>query len=142
MSTLDQPIARPAAEAQPEARKLVPHKRPPFRDTWWRHLVAWVAIAVSLFPVAYIVSAAFSTNAALEGSSLIPSQVTLANFDHLFNGSKAVSEQIFSSVHYWRWYANTIIVATATALLTVALGALAAYAFSRFRFRGRRLGNR
>src|SRR5437870_7782804 len=33
-----------------------------------------------------------------------------------------------------------MIVAGATALLTVLLGALAAYAFSRFRFRGRRLG--
>jgi arabinogalactan oligomer/maltooligosaccharide transport system permease protein len=140
VSSLEQPSARAAVEAQPVARKLTPHKRPPIRDTWWRHLVAWIAIVVSLFPVAYIVSAAFSTNAALEGSSLIPSHVTLANFDHLFNGSKAVSEQIFSSVHYWRWYMNTVIVATVTALLTVALGALAAYAFSRFRFRGRRMG--
>jgi arabinogalactan oligomer/maltooligosaccharide transport system permease protein len=33
-----------------------------------------------------------------------------------------------------------MIVATATALLTVMLGALAAYAFSRFRFKGRRTG--
>src|SRR5262249_34287735 len=106
MSTLDQPIARPAAEAQPEARKLVPRRRPPLRDTWWRHLVAWVAIVISLFPVAYIFSAAFSANASLEGSSLIPAHVTLENFRHLFYGSKAVSEQIFASVHYWRWYAN------------------------------------
>jgi arabinogalactan oligomer / maltooligosaccharide transport system permease protein len=140
MSTLEQPIPRAAAEAEPQARKLAPRKRPPFREVWWRHLVAWVSIVICLFPVAYILSAAFSADASLEGSSLIPASLTLDNFRHLFFGSKAVSEQIFASVHYWRWYLNTIIVATATALLTVALGALAAYAFSRFRFRGRRLG--
>jgi len=41
---------------------------------------------------------------------------------------------------YLRWYANSLIVAGVSALLTVLLGALAAYAFSRFRFKGRRLG--
>ena len=76
----------------------------------------------------------------LTGSSLIPQHVTLVNFTHLLHGSKAVSEQIFSSVHYARWYLNTVIVATFTALFTVMLGALAAYAFSRFRFKGRRMG--
>src|SRR5207249_12309902 len=35
---------------------------------------------------------------------------------------------------------NTIIVATAVAVLSVLLSAFAAYAFSRFRFRGRRMG--
>ena len=33
-----------------------------------------------------------------------------------------------------------MVVASATAFVTVLLGALAAYAFSRFRFRGRRMG--
>ena len=33
-----------------------------------------------------------------------------------------------------------MIIATAAAILTVMLGALAAYAFSRFRFKGRRIG--
>ena len=33
-----------------------------------------------------------------------------------------------------------MIVAASTAILTVLLGALAAYAFSRFRFKGRRMG--
>ena len=39
-----------------------------------------------------------------------------------------------------RWYANSIVIAAVTAVLTVLLGALAAYAFSRFRFKGRRIG--
>src|SRR5439155_6524587 len=128
------------AVAEPRAAERRVRKRPRWKDTWWRHLVAILAVVVSLFPIAYIVSAAFSANASLTGSTLIPSHVTLVNFTHLIHGSKAVSEQIFSSVHYGRWYLNTVIVATFTALFTVMLGALAAYAFSRFRFKGRRMG--
>ena len=43
-------------------------------------------------------------------------------------------------MHYVRWFVNSMIVCFATAILTVLLGALAAYAFSRFRFTGRRMG--
>ncbi|MGZ4388214.1 MAG: ABC transporter permease subunit, partial [Gaiellaceae bacterium] len=41
---------------------------------------------------------------------------------------------------FLRWFLNMLLVAFGTAFLTVILGAFAAYAFSRFRFRGRRLG--
>jgi arabinogalactan oligomer/maltooligosaccharide transport system permease protein len=41
---------------------------------------------------------------------------------------------------FLRWFLNTIIVAVVAAIGTVILGALAAYAFSRFRFKGRRMG--
>ena len=138
MSTAEQ-VAQPAAIAEPGVAERRPRKRV-WKDMWWRHLVAIVAIAVSLFPVAYIVSAAFSANATLTGSTIIPQSLTLSNFSNLLHGSKAVSEQIFSSVHYARWYLNTVLVATFTAVFTVLIGALAAYAFSRFRFKGRRMG--
>jgi arabinogalactan oligomer/maltooligosaccharide transport system permease protein len=38
------------------------------------------------------------------------------------------------------WFGNTIVIAATTAILTVFLGALAAYSFSRMRFTGRRVG--
>jgi arabinogalactan oligomer/maltooligosaccharide transport system permease protein len=41
---------------------------------------------------------------------------------------------------YINWYINSIIVALVTAIASTILGALAAYAFSRFRFKGRRVG--
>lgn len=140
MTSYEESIAQAAAAADVRVAKRQLPRRPRWKDTWWRHLVAIVAIVVSIFPIAYIVSAAFDANASLTGSSLIPAHLTLVNFTHLLHGSKAVSEQIYSSVHYARWYLNTVIVATLTALLTVMLGALAAYAFSRFRFKGRRMG--
>ena len=101
------------------------------RDTWWRHLIGIVAVLFSLFPIAYVASGAFSAVPSLSAARLIPDQVTLKNFSLLFNEP---------ATHYWRWYANTMIIAVCVSILTVLLGALAAYAFSRFRFKGRRLG--
>ena len=46
--------------------------RPSSRDTWWRHVVAIVAVVFALFPVVYIVSAAFNGDHSLSGASLIP----------------------------------------------------------------------
>jgi arabinogalactan oligomer/maltooligosaccharide transport system permease protein len=110
-----------------------------FRGTWWRHLVGLAAIVFALFPVAYITSAAFSVDGTLTGASLIPRAVTLDNFRTILSGTVTVGGDV-NDIPYPRWYANSIVVSLATSVLTVMLGALAAYAFSRFRFRGRRLG--
>jgi arabinogalactan oligomer/maltooligosaccharide transport system permease protein len=107
--------------------------------SWWRHLVALAAVVVSVFPVAYIASAAFSVDGTLTGASLIPREVTLDNFRTILSGEVVVAGSA-NDIPYPRWYANSLIVSLTTAVLTVMLGALAAYAFSRFRFRGRRLG--
>jgi len=112
-----------------------------WRGTWWRHAIALIAVVISLFPIAYIVSAAFNGNQSLTGSSLIPDRVTLDNFRSLFEGQQdTTGHATFQDAHYGWWFANSMIVAGATALLTVLLAALSAYAFSRFRFKGRRLG--
>jgi arabinogalactan oligomer / maltooligosaccharide transport system permease protein len=115
-------------------------KGPSFSDTWWRHLIAIVAAVISLFPVAYIISAAFNADSSLSGSSLIPHHVTLDNFRSLFGNQQHVTgHATFQNAHYVRWFVNSMIVAGGTAILTVILSAMAAYAFSRFRFKGRRL---
>jgi arabinogalactan oligomer/maltooligosaccharide transport system permease protein len=108
-----------------------PPDRPPFRDLWWRYVVALLAIAFALFPAIYIVSAAVDPIPSLSTSSLLPSGFTLDNFRTILS-----SEQ----EPYLKWYATTMVIAGVTAVFTVLLGAMAAYAFSRFRFRGRRTG--
>lgn len=137
MTTVDQAVARPVARAR-EARG----RRRLFRGNWWRHLVALVAVVFSLFPVVYITSSAFNADQTLSGASVIPRDVTLDNFRQLITGVVPPLQEGTppTEVPYLRWYANTLIVAVVTAVLTVLLGALAAYAFSRFRFRGRRMG--
>ena len=134
MSTREAQVAVPAAVGR---RK----KRPALAGTWWRHAIAVIAIIIALFPVAYVISAAFNGDSSLSGSSLIPRDVTLDNFRSLFGEQQdTTGHATFQQARYWKWFANSMLVAGATALLTVLLGALAAYAFSRFRFRGRRIG--
>ncbi len=109
--------------------------------TWWRHVLAIVVILWALFPIAYVTSAAFNANQTLGAASLVPERVTLENFRQLIAGEvPGRPGDPPTEIPYLRWYANTMIIAACTAVLTVLLGALAAYAFSRFRFKGRRMG--
>ncbi|MBW8741140.1 MAG: sugar ABC transporter permease [Gaiellaceae bacterium] len=132
---------RTAELTLPQASERRGPRRRRLGDTWWRHVIAVVAIVIALFPIAYVVSAAFNADSSLSGSALIPRHVTLDNFRELFFGQKkSVGHATFQNAHYGNWFLNSMVVAGATALLTVLLSALAAYAFSRFRFRGRRFG--
>lgn len=125
-------------EPRAAERSRVP--RLSFRGDWWRHLVALIACGIALFPVAYVASAAFNSDASLGGASLIPRDVTLDNFREILAPDPAKSQLQSSTSRYPRWLANSLVIALVVALLNVLLGALAAYAFSRFRFTGRRLG--
>ena len=117
-----------------------PPRRPKLRDTWWRHAAGIVGTVVSLFPVVYIVSSAFNRDQTLSGAQVVPPHVTLHNFGNLLHDNVRTSGGGKADAPYVSWYLNSLIVALATAFFTVILSALAAYAFSRFRFKGRRLG--
>ena len=141
MSAADTTAAVAGAPSVPAAVEAhAPEPKASFRDTWWRHLVGIVAAVIALFPVAYIVSSAFNADQTLSGSTLIPTHMTLHNFGDLLHNNVRQSGGGKADAPFLNWYLNSIIVAGGAAILTVLLGALAAYAFSRFRFRGRRLG--
>lgn len=101
------------------------------RDRGWRHAVAFLAIMFALLPVAWVLSASLNANPTLASADLIPRSITLDNFAELFADS---------SRPFLLWFRNSLIVAGANAFLNVLIAAFAAYAFSRFRFRGRRVG--
>lgn len=134
MTELDVTLAR----AEARRRRARPRRR--LRGHWWRHLVALAAVAVSLFPVVYVVSSAFSAQNDLGTAQVIPRDVTLQHFKDLLTNDVVANTGAKQDVPFLRWFANSIIVAGVTALFTTLLGALAAYSFSRFRFRGRRTG--
>jgi arabinogalactan oligomer/maltooligosaccharide transport system permease protein len=136
LTTAEQSIER--VEPRVAERSRLP--RPSFRGDWWRHIVALLACGVALFPVAYVASAAFNANPTLSGASLIPRSVTFDNFRELLWPDPAKSQLQSSTSHFARWLGNSLLISLLVAVLNVLLGALAAYAFSRFRFRGRRLG--
>jgi len=119
---------RPAsAEERPPARNRMGARRW-LTEIGWRHVVGVVAVVYAAFPVVYVVSAALSDGGTLTGSNRLFAEVSLSNF-------RALNGTVF-----WTWMANTLVIAIATAVGTVLMGAAAAYAFSRFRFSGRRAG--
>lgn len=102
-----------------------------WREVGWRHGVGVAAVAFAVFPVLYIVSAAFNPLGSVVSTNLIPRELSLVNFQALFNDP---------SRPFGRWMLNTLAVCTSVTLIQVTCSAFAAYAFSRFRFRGRRGG--
>jgi arabinogalactan oligomer/maltooligosaccharide transport system permease protein len=133
----------PTAAAQAAAHARATTHRPfkvSFKGNWWRHLLALGAVAVALFPVVFVVSSAFNRDNSLSGAQVIPTHVTLHNFGNLLHNNVQTSGGGKADAPYLSWVLNSVIIAGATALFSTILGALAAYAFSRFRFKGRRMG--
>jgi arabinogalactan oligomer/maltooligosaccharide transport system permease protein len=107
-------------------------------SNWWRHLVG-IGIAIFvLFPIVYIFSAAFNKVPTLADARVIPKDVTLHNFHQILTTKQV--DPTLPAPHFLAWYANSIIIPGVAAIFSVFMGAMAAYAFSRFRFRGRRIG--
>lgn len=102
-----------------------------FATKGWRHLIAIAATIFSIFPLLYVLSAALNPTGTMAGASTMFTEFGLGNFRELF----ANQERPFG-----RWFVNTLVIGTITSVATVFLGALAAYAFSRMRFSGRRVG--
>ncbi|BCY13589.1 sugar ABC transporter permease [Actinoplanes sp. L3-i22] len=100
-----------------------------FKDTGWRHLVAILAVLFSIGPILFVLSAALNPLGTLSSSTLIPSGASLDNFTRLFRDTD-----------FPHWFLNSIMIAGLASVLSIFLSALAAFAFSRRRFAGRRTG--
>jgi arabinogalactan oligomer/maltooligosaccharide transport system permease protein len=118
------------------SREELPH--PPL------HAILVLTTLVTIYPILWVLTIALSGKQSLAIADLPaepaisdrlravipwPETVSLANFRSLF------SDQPFT-----RWLVNSAIVAAATTVLGIILAATAGYAFSRFRFPGRRTG--
>lgn len=102
-----------------------------FREIGWRHVIGVLAILFAAFPVLYVISASFNPLGTVASTRLIPTRISLVNYQTLLSGARGP---------FLRWYLNTIIVCSIVAASQIFLSVLAAYAFSRFRFKGRRGG--
>ena len=95
----------------------------------WRHLIAFAAISFSLFPLIWMASASFDQLGNIEAQKLIPQYRGLDNYRALFGNEEQP---------YWIWMRNSVVIASINAVLQLCIGATAAYALSRFRYRGRK----
>ncbi len=99
-----------------------------WRELGWRHLVGVLGVIYAGFPIVYILSAALNPRGTLTGSNQLFTEITGENFAGL------------GSTRFLTWLGNSLMIGIVTSIATVIMGAAAAYAFSRFRFPGRRLG--
>lgn len=78
-----------------------------------------------LYPLVYVVSAAFSPGTSVASLNIIPfgDGFTTEHFAYLF-----------AETNYPKWFMNTFIIALSTSLGTIFVASLGAYVFSRFRF--------
>ena len=100
-----------------------------WREIGWKHIVGIAVIIYCVIPLLYVLSVSFVPNAVLTAPLSLSNGISFDNF-------KALGSDQYSM--YWQWIFNSLVVSTVTAIGTVLMGAAAAYAFSRFRFRGRR----
>ncbi|MDR1790852.1 MAG: ABC transporter permease subunit [Propionibacteriaceae bacterium] len=104
----------------------------------WRHVVGVIAVIYAAFPIVYVVSASLAPKGTtMTGSNALFSSISFDNYLRL--GAEHAGTGADAS-RFWIWMGNSLIIASATAIGTLLMGAAAAYAFSRFRFRGRRMG--
>ena len=95
----------------------------------WRHFIALLAIAFALFPLVWMASASFDELGKINTQSLIPQYPGFGNYRALWSNPDQP---------YWLWMRNSVMIASINAVLQLAIGATAAYALSRFRYRGRK----
>lgn len=101
------------------------------RSVLLRHLFLLAGVAFALYPVIWIISASFNEVDNLAAATLIPEGITTENYTGLFNDPLTP---------FPLWLGNSWKVSLVGAAGNLALASLAAYAFSRLRFRGRRAG--
>ncbi len=99
-----------------------------------RLIIALLLILFSIFPVLWIISASFSSSQSLSTQTLIPTKVSLINYQRLFGLDPTYK---FGDLVFQKWIFNSIKVSTISTLLSLMITTMAAYAFSRMRFSGR-----
>lgn len=93
-----------------------------------RLVVAGILIVFSVFPMLWVLSASLNPTGTLATQKIIPDNPGLANYRTLMTTGE---------FPFWRWLWNSIKIASITSVFSLAITTIAAYAFSRFRFRGR-----
>jgi arabinogalactan oligomer/maltooligosaccharide transport system permease protein len=101
------------------------------RNNLWRHLVGVIVSFFALFPLYLVVISSFNPTGSLKITSFIPTEISFINYKKLFNDP---------TIPYLIWIKNTVVISTVVAVLSVIIGASSAFAFSRLKFKGKKVG--
>jgi len=101
------------------------------KEFWEKFFTYFYLILLSIiviYPLLITVTSAFRSGNLIAFDLSFNTEFTLNNF-----------RRLFTETLYGRWYVNTLFVATIAMVIQVAIIALAGYAYSRYRFAGRKL---
>src|SRR5262245_54305149 len=103
--------------------------REPKAITTLRHAVLLLFVAISVYPALNVFSISLRP-----GNRLRSTDLAIIPHDWTFNSYV----QLFTEQPFLRWLGNSLVVATLVTVTGVALASIGGYAFSRFRFVGRK----
>ncbi|MGY0703131.1 arabinogalactan oligomer ABC transporter permease GanQ [Bacillus subtilis] len=92
-------------------------------------LLAFMAVII-VYPLLWTAGASFNPGNSLISTSIIPKQPTFDHYKELFAGKE--------SLQYVQWYVNSMKISLFTMAGSLLCVTFTAYAFSRFRFKGRK----
>jgi len=99
------------------------------RNLWISRAFIWFTIVVIMFPALWIVMSSFSTGDSFFLSSLFPSKLSVEHYIELF-----------TETNFLIWVINSLKFCLIVAMIQLVITSLAAFAFSRLRFVGRKYG--
>ena len=99
------------------------------RTLWISRIVIWITILLVMFPVVWIVMSSFSAGDSFFLSSLFPEKFSVEHYVTLFR-----------ETDFTIWVINSLKFCFIVAVIQLILTSLAAYAFARLRFVGRKYG--
>jgi arabinogalactan oligomer/maltooligosaccharide transport system permease protein len=101
------------------------------RDNLWRHAVALFAVLFALFPIYMVIISSLNPSGSLQVTSFIPTEISFINYTQLFTDP---------TIPFMRWMLNSLYIAGLVSMFSVVIGAASAFAFSRLRFKGKKIG--
>jgi arabinogalactan oligomer/maltooligosaccharide transport system permease protein len=146
----DARVTRAAADVQ-ELTLKIPQAgvaKPPVGRVATRRMSRWMRLGlahsllvtaslISVFPVWWVIVMAFDPSSVATSKEvvLIPKGISFDSFARVLANPTEVD-----GLSFWRLLGNSLLLSLGTTMIGIVLGASAAYAFSRFRFPGRKAG--
>lgn len=99
----------------------------------WRHVFIIFMMLFAIAPLYIVIMSSLNGTGVLSTSFLYGQDITLDNYRTLFNSDE---------IPFLRWVINSVTLAGANAFISVIIGVMAAFAFSRLKFKGKRMSLR
>lgn len=99
------------------------------RSLWISRVVIWITMVLVIFPALWIVMSSFSAGDSFFLSSLFPDKLSTEHY-----------VKLFLETNFTTWVFNSLKLCLIVAFIQLAMTSLAAYAFARLRFTGRKYG--